>query len=127
MRIERDDVDLMAAAERLGGRAAGIARGCDHDCRTLAALDQRVIHQPREKLHREILEGERRTVKQLQHEGAGRKLRQRCDRRMAEGAVGIMRHAREIHVGNGATDKRSHHLAGSLRVSAPGQPGDLLG
>ena len=71
MRIERDHVDLIAAAERLDGRAAGIARGRHHDGRTLAALDQRVIHQPGQELHREVLEGERRTVKQLKHEGVG--------------------------------------------------------
>ena len=73
MRIERDDVDLRAAAERLDRRAAGVARGRDHDGRALAALRQRVIHQPREELHREVLEGERRAVKQLEHEGAGAK------------------------------------------------------
>ena len=127
VRIERDHVDLIAAAERLDGRAAGIARGRDHDGGTLAALDQRVIHQPRQELHREVLEGERRTVKQLQHEGAGRKLRQRHDRRMAEGAVGVVGHAREIGVRDGPADEGPHDFAGDLRVRPPGEAGDLFG
>ena len=72
VRIEHDDVDLVAAAERLDRGAAGVARGRDHDGRALAALRQRMIHQPREELHRQVLEGERRAVEQLEHEGAGR-------------------------------------------------------
>ena len=127
MRVERDDVDLIAAAERLDGRAAGIARGRDHDGRTLAALDQCVIHQPRQELHREVLEGERRTVKQLEHEGAGRKLRERRDRRMAEAAVGIMGHAREIGVRDGPADEGAHDFAGDLCVRPTGETGNLFG
>ena len=34
----------------------------------LAALGQRVIHQPRQELHRQVLEGERRPVEQLEQE-----------------------------------------------------------
>ena len=50
------------------------------------------------ELHRDVLEGERRAVEQLQHEQVGAELRQRRDRRMAEGAVGLARHAGEIGV-----------------------------
>jgi hypothetical protein len=126
LRIERDDVDLVAAAECLHRRAAGVARGRDHDRAALAALLQRVIHQARQELHREVFEGERRAVKQLEHERAGRQLRQRRHRRMAERAVGVVRHAREVDVGDHATDERAHDLAGNLRVRPAGQRGDLL-
>ena len=126
MRIERDHVDPRAAAERLDRGAAGIARGRDHDGGAFAALRQHVIHQPREQLHREVLEGERRPVKQLQHERVGPKLRERRDRRMAESAVGLVRHAGEVGIRDRAADERAHDLAGNLGVGTAGQRGDLL-
>src|ERR1700752_4384255 len=46
---------------------------------------------------------------------------------MAEGAVGVMRHARNVGVRNGSTDERTHDLAGDLRVRAPGETGNPLG
>ena len=85
-----------------------------------------MIHQPREELHREVLEGEGGTMKQLEHERIGRKLRERGDRRVAEAAVGVVRHAREIGVRDGAADERAYHLARHLRIRPPGEPGDLL-
>ncbi len=127
VRVERDQVDLGAAAERLDGGAAGVARGRDHDRRTFAALDQRMIHQARQELHRQVLEGERRPVEQLEHEGAGRKLRERRDRRMAERAVGVVRHARQLGSLDCAGDERLQHRAGDLRVRPPGQCRNLLG
>ena len=127
MRIERDQVDLIAAAERLDRSAAGIARGRDHDRRALAALDQRMIHQPRQELHREVLERERRPVKQLQHKGAGRDLRKRRNGRVAERAVGVVRHAGEFRVRNGAADEGAHDLAGDFGVGLAGQRRNLRG
>ena len=86
-----------------------------------------MIHQAREELHREVLEGKRWTVKQLEHERIGRELRERRDRRVAERAVGIVRHAGKVGIRNRAADKGAHHLAGDLGVAATGQCGDLLG
>ena len=85
-----------------------------------------MVHQPRQELHRQILEGERRPVKQLEHEGVRRKLRERRDRRMAERAVGVVRHAREFGVRDRAADERFQDLAGDLGVTPPGQRRDLL-
>ena len=70
--------------KRLDGGAAGVAGGRDHDGGALAARAQRMIHQARQELHRQVLEGERRPVKQLEHEGVRRKLHQRHHGRMAE-------------------------------------------
>ena len=89
-------IDLAAAAERLDRGAAGVAGGRDHDGGALAARRQRVVHQPRQELHRHVLEGERRAVEQLEHERVGAELRERRHRRMAEGAVGLARHAGEV-------------------------------
>ena len=46
---------------------------------------------------------------------------------MAERAVGLVRHAREIGVRDRAADERAHDLAGDLGVGTPGQRGDLRG
>ena len=66
--------------------------------RALAARGQRMIHQPRQELHRHVLEGERRAVKQLEHERVGVDLDERRHRRMPERAVGLARHAGEVGV-----------------------------
>ena len=66
---------------------------------------QHMVHQPRHQLHREVLEGERRAVKQLEHEQAGAELHERHGRRMAEGAIGLARHAGEIGLGMASPTK----------------------
>ena len=95
-RKQHHQIDAIAAAKRLDRRAAGIAGGCDRDGDALAALFERVVHQPRQELHRQILEGERRPVKQFEQEGVGVDLRQRRHRRMAEGAVGLAGDPRQV-------------------------------
>jgi hypothetical protein len=52
-------------------------------------------------------------------------LGQRRDRRMMERAVGLMRHAREIRIGNRAADERTRDLAGDFGVRASRERGDL--
>ena len=92
----------------------------------LGALAQHVVHQPRHQLHGEILEGERRAVKQLEHEQTGTELDERRDGRMAEGAVGFPRHAREIGFRDGLADERPDHLDGDLGVRPPAKPAMVL-
>jgi len=57
---------------------------------------QRVIHQAGEQLHRQILEGERGPVKQLEHKRIRGELDKRCHRRMTEPVIGFARHAGEV-------------------------------
>ena len=118
---------LRAAAKRLDRGAAGIARGRDHDGGALAARRQHMVHEPAEQLHGQILEGERRTVKQLEHEIARRRTAQRRDRRMAKIAVGLARHAGEIVLGNGIADKRPDDLDRDFRIGPAGKAGDRCG
>ena len=66
LRKQDDEVDLASVAESFDRGAAGIAGRRDHDGAALAARGQHMIHQPRQQLHRQILEGERRTVEQFQ-------------------------------------------------------------
>ena len=109
---------LSRPRKRLDRGAAGIARGRDHDGGALAALGQHVVHQPREQLHRDVLERQRRAVEQLEHELIGPDLNERHHRGMAERGVGLVRHAAEIGVGNlagrtaGSPRPRPRHRAG---------------
>ena len=127
LREQHHHVDLGAAAERLDRGAAGVARGRHHDGRALAALLQHVVHQPRDQLHGEVLEGERRPVKQLEHEQARAELRERRGRRMAERAVGLARHAGEIGFRDAAADEGPDHLDRDLGVRPAGKAGDRVG
>ena len=96
MRKQHDQIDLVAVAERFDRGAAGIARGRNGDGAPLATRREHVIHQPRQELHRQIFESERRPVMQLEHEGIDVELDQRRDRGMAECAVSIPHHAGEL-------------------------------
>ena len=78
MREEDEDVGAVAAGEGVDRRAAGIARRRADDGRALAALGEHMVHQPRQKLHRHILEGERRAVEKLQDEAVRSGLDQRA-------------------------------------------------
>ena len=127
MRKQDDDIDLAAVAERLDGSAAGIAGGGDHDGAALAAHGERMVHQPRQKLHRQILERERRAVKQFEHEGVHAELGERGDCGMAKTAVGFARHACEVGFRDGIADERADHRDRDLGIGATGKGGDRLG
>ncbi len=124
MRKQHHHIDLRAPAERFDRGAAGIARGRHHDGGALATGLQHMIHQPRDQLHRQVLEGERRPVKQFEHEQAGAELHQRRGRRMAEAAVGLARHAREIGFGDAVADKGPDHLDRDLGIRPAGKARD---
>ena len=126
LREQHDEVDLGATAERLDRGAAGIARGRHHDGPAFAARGQHVIHQPRQELHRQVLERQRRAVEQLEHESVGAELAQRRDRGMAELAVGLARHAGEIGFGDRVAGERPDHLDGDLGVGPAGEARDRL-
>ena len=127
VREQHEDVGAAAAAERLDRRAAGVAGGRHHHRGALAARGQHVIHQPAQKLHRQVLEGERRAVEELEHEIVGAVLRQRRHRRMAEAAVGLARHAGEVVLGNRVADERPDHLDRHLGIGPPGERRDGFG
>ena len=127
VREQHHKIDTLAAAERLDRGAAGVARGRDHDGDALAALLQRVVHQPRQELHGEVFEGERRPVEQLEQEGVDAELRDRRHRRMAEGAIGLARDAREIGSRDLRRRRTADHLDRDLGIGPAGERGDGLG
>ncbi len=126
-REQHEQIDLARPAEGLHRRPAGVARGRHHDGRALAPHRQTMVHQPREQLHGEVLEGERRTVEQLEDEGVRRKLHERRHRGMAEPVIGLARHAGEIARRRRAADERPDHVAGEFRIGAAGEGGDGRG
>ena len=73
VREQHEQVGARAAAERLDRGAAGVAGGRDHDGGALAARRQRMIHQPRQQLHGDVLERQRRAVEQLEQEARRRR------------------------------------------------------
>ena len=88
LRKQHDEIDLVAVPESFDGGATGVAgRRHDDDGAAFAACRERVIHQPRDELHRQIFEGERRPVKQFKRECIDAELRQRRHRGMAERAM----------------------------------------
>ncbi len=127
MREQHHHVHLGAAAEGLDRGAAGVARGGDDDGGALRTLAQHVVHQARHQLHGEVLEGERRSVEQLEHEQARGQLRERRGRRMAEGAVGLLRHAGEIGFRDAGADEGLDHLDRDFGIGLAGKTGDRLG
>ena len=127
MREQHDQIDIVETRERIDRGAAGIARGRDHDGGALRALGQHVIHQPRDQLHRDVLERQRRAVEQLQHELIGPDLIERHHGGMAEGGVGLVGHAAEIGVGNLAADERPDHVDRDFPIGPAEKSRDGLG
>ncbi len=126
LRKQDDDVHLVVAGERFNGGAAGIAGRRHYDGATLAARGERVVHQPRQELHRQILEGKRRAVEQFEREGIHAELAQWRYRGMAEGAVGFPRHAREIGCSDKVVGEMPDDLHRDLRVGLAGEAADGL-
>ena len=46
---------------------------------------------------------------------------------MAERAIGLLRHACEIGIGDGAAGEAADHLGRDLGIGLPGEAGDLIG
>ena len=127
VREQHDQIDIVETRERIDRRAAGIARRRDHDGGALIALGQHVIHQPRDQLHRDVLERQRRAVKQLQHELIGPDLVERHHRRMAKGRVSLVSHTAEIGVGNLACRERPDHVNRDFPIRPAEKARDGLG
>ncbi len=89
LRVEHDDLGAAARREARDGRRAGVARGRDEHRDALVALAQHVVEEPADELQREILEGQRRAVEELEQPLAGVELDERADGRMAEARVGL--------------------------------------
>jgi hypothetical protein len=88
VRIEKEDVDRRAVAAGVERGRAGVARGRADDRHPLAAPRQRRIKELPQQLQRQILEGEGRSVKQLQQPQIVVELDQRRHRLVAKPGIG---------------------------------------
>ena len=121
VRVQHDDVEggaVAAGGERGGAGVAG--RGAD-DRHMLMPARQHGIEQPPDQLQRQILEGERRAVEQLQQPQPLVQLNQRRHRRMAEGAVGGVGQLAQFGSGKRVARKQGHDSRRELGIGQPGQ------
>ncbi len=121
MRIEDENVERGAVAAGGHRRRPGIARGRTDDRHVLAAPGQhRVEHQP-DELQRQVLERQRRAVKQLEQPDPLVELYQRRHRRMRERAIGPLRKTPEF-VGSETPGREQRDDARrDLRIRPPRQ------
>ncbi len=85
--MQHEDFDVRQPAQRRDGRRAGVARGCRENRGAPAPLFQRAREQPAQHLQRDVFEGQRRAVEQLQQIKLRPDLDQRRDARIVEGGV----------------------------------------
>jgi hypothetical protein len=127
LRKQHDEVDLPAIAKRLDSRTAGVSGSRHDDGAPLTARGKRVIHQPRQELHRQIFEGERRTVEEFQQKRVDAELAERRHGRMTKIAIGLAGKPREIGRRNAVIDKRPDDLNRNLGIGAAGKTRDRRG
>ena len=88
---------------------------------------ERAVHQPRHHLHGEVLEGERRPVKQLEQPGRRRNLPERRDGRVMEAGIGLVEHGFEVGRARIALEIGAHDAVCGLRIVEAGECFDLGG
>jgi hypothetical protein len=120
LREQHHHVHVVASAERLDGSAAGVARRGAYDGGALAALSQEVVHEPRQELHGQVLEGQCGAVEQLRQEAVRAVLDERHHRRVTERVVGLARHAGEIGIPDCPGHEWADHLDRHLGVGSSG-------
>ena len=124
--VQDENVDGLEPAKRLDGRGAGVAGGRPDHRRARALAHERAVHQPRHHLHGEVLEGQRRPVKQLEDEAVRRDLPQRRDGRVMEAAIGLGQHGLQVRQARIAFEERPHHAIGGIGIIEAGEPGDRV-
>jgi hypothetical protein len=127
LRVEDEDLDLGPVAAGLDGGRPGVARGGADDGHPLAAPGQHMVEQAPQDLHRHVLEGQGRPVKQLEEPDLPVELLQGRDGGVIEAGVGLGEDPVQFVVGNGAADEGPRDARRQLGIVQPGQRPDLLG
>ena len=119
MRIKDENVERGAVAAGGHRRRPGVARGRADDRHMLAAPGQhRVEHQP-DKLQGQILERQRRAVKQFEQPDPLVELHQRRDRRVRERAIGPRRKRPQFVKSKTAGREQPDDAGGDFRIRQP--------
>ncbi|MNO96008.1 hypothetical protein D3C76_876660 [compost metagenome] len=126
VRVQDEDVDVVATAATFDGGRTGITAGGANDHHALAALDQHVVEQAAEQLQGKVLEGQGRAVEQLHDPLVRIQLAQRRHGRVSERAVGFFEDLLEVGIGDAAGNERAHHTEGQFVVRQASPGGDLF-
>ncbi len=122
---EDEDVDGGKPAERLDRGGPRVTARRTHDRHPFTPAAQRRLEELADELHREVLEGERRAVEQLEQELVRVGLDERRARGVAEGRVGLGDDLVELPVGEAVADEGAHHAEGRVLVGEAGKGRDL--
>ena len=122
--MKNEDVGGVAPAKRLDSRRTGVTRSRAHNRGLEAALGKDVIDHAAQELHGDVLEGERRSVKQLKDEVVGLQLDQRGYRGVPKGSIGFTQNGfecigRDLAIGEPADDGIGH-----IGIRLAGEGGD---
>ena len=126
VRIQDERVDEFASPERFDRRGTGVSACCSYDRNSLAAPPQHSLEHSPYELHREVLEGERRPVKQFQQEQIGPDLDERAFRFVPEPLVGIMSHGTELIFGKRLAREQLHDAIGDFGIRFARQSDKIL-
>ena len=127
MGVEDEDIHPVEPPKRLDRCRAGVAAGGAHDGHTGVRAGQDRFEHLADKLHREVLERERRPMEQLQQKVPGCEFHQRRAGRVAEPCIGLRDQVAERILVKAIADERAHDAKGDLFVGQGRKRGDLLG
>ena len=88
MGMQHHDIHIGLSAKRRDRRGARVARGGDDHGRATVLFCEQAGEEPAQELHRNVLEGERRPMKQLEQEKIRRDRHKRHDRVMRKAGIG---------------------------------------
>ena len=123
LRIQDDDVDVVATLHAVDGRRARVAAGGPHDHEPLTTLRENVIEQTAHQLQRHVLERESGTVEQLHDPLVGVDLHERHRGRMAERSVRLTAHREQRGRIDLVADVGLHHGVREFGVATEWQFG----
>ena len=118
LRIQDDDVDVVATLHAVDGGRTGVATRGPHDHEALATLGENVIEQTTHQLQGHVLESERGTVEQLHDPLVGVDLHERHRGRMTKRSVRLATHREQRGRVDLVADVRLHHGVREFGVAA---------
>ncbi len=118
--MQDENVDHVEAAKGFDRGGAGVARGGADHGGARAPARQRPVHEPGNHLKREILEGKRRAVEQLEQPGRGTDLAERRHGGVMEAAIGLLQHRPEIGEAGVPFEIGTHDAIGGFGIIETG-------
>eukprot|EP01136_Pigoraptor_vietnamica_P043332 Opistho-1_new@18598 len=108
VRVEHEDVDALTPRHRVDRGRAGVAAGRADDGEMLVRALEEPLEEQAKQLERDVLERERRAVKQLKQEMAMVELDERRDRVVAEAAISLGAQLTQLGFAQAARSEGGH-------------------